>query len=252
MSARISERIKIDVDVYASSSAAQTSKFFDMSEVESAAFVVALGPIAANSQYAISLLQSGDKLGATNATVTNCNVVAGSTAATLVTGARSILITASSASTDGNTIQINGTTFTQSTANSATALQFGSTAGSTSAAGLDDIVKAIVARVNSYMPNLIASTVSTSQVRIQVRDNANTSINCTCSANHTPSYESVYSVLEVRGEEMNSTSRYLGVQISTGQTAVAKSITVIRGGNRYGRVQRHGQSYKTDASTVTT
>lgn len=225
---RLGEVLKIDAEALTVTSAVgATSQFYSMQGYNRALVVVSHATLAAALQPVVTLNQAADSTSA-GAAITGSSMVLGSSANALA-NARVAFITISSATTDGNTLVINGETFTVSTAVSATAKTFGATAGTTAAAGVDPIVTSLTSLINTYCTNLLATTASTAIVRVEVKDGADTSIDITSTgANLTPAYGQAMSMVEIRPSALNSTSRGFRVNISTIATAVTMGITVIR------------------------
>lgn len=227
---RLGENLKIDAEAFAMTSAVgATSQFYSMAGYDKALVVVSHATIGAGLQPVVTINQAADATSA-GAAITGSSVVLGSTANS-VANARVAFITISSATTDGNTLVINNSTFTVSTAVSATAKTFGATAGATAAAGVDPIVTSLTSLINTYCTNLRATTASTAVVRVEVKDGADTSIDITSTgANLTPSYGQAMSMIEIRPSALNSTSGGFRVKISTMATALTVGLTVIRSG----------------------
>jgi len=251
MSGRIGEDNRIKIDILAPTSAAsKTSKYIDMCVCERVCFAVGMGAVGANNSITAKLVQSGDKLGTTSADVTGASTILGSTAANTVTKAKSVLITISSAATDAETLVINGSTFTCSTAGGnatayARALVFGSTAGTTAAGGIDAIAHSLAAVINTNLTNLTAATASTATVQINVNDGVSTFINVTGGATLSPSYLQAMALIEINAEQLNSTSRYCAVTLTTAATALTMGVCAIGSGLRQGPGTLVGPYHKT-------
>ena len=231
ISKRLGEYLKVDAEALTVSSAAgATSQFYSMEGYDRALVVVALGTVAGALQPVVSISQAANAT-ATPAAITASSAVMGSTVAGSVANAKQAIISITTATTDGNTIALNGTTFTVSTAVSATAYLFGATAGSTAAGGADPIVTSLTSLINTYCTNLVATTVSTAQLRVRVKDGS-TTLNIVTSAASpiSAAYEKSFTMVEVRPSNLNSTSRGIIVNVSTIATAVDCGLTVIREG----------------------
>lgn len=234
MPGRFPQENRIDSIISTISSATSAPYWVSMENADEVSFIVSMGTAVGGLQSALSVLQSANTTGA-GAAITGATAVIGSTASTVISNAKRVLITISSASTDNDLVQLNGTTYTQSTSNVATSLQFGSTQGTTSAAGLDDIANALSSRINTQQgAKFTATTASTASVRISLDDTASTGvINLNISANHIPSYEMAQAVISVKAEDLNSTSKYVALQLGTVATAVRANVTIIRSNYRY-------------------
>lgn len=228
---RLGENLKIDAEAFAMTSAVgATSQFYSMEGYDKALIVVSHATIGGNLQPVVTINQAANSTSA-GAAITASSMVLGSTAAAVVTDAKVALITITTATTDGETLVINGETFTVSTAVSATAKTFGATAGSTAAGGADPIVTSLTSLINTYCTNLRATTASTATVRVEVKDGADTSIDITSTGGGmTPAYIKSQSMMEIRPSALNSTSRGFRVNISTIATALTVGLTIIREG----------------------
>ena len=92
---------------------------------------------------------------------------------------------------------------------------------------------------------MIATTASTSAVRLTAKDTASTGITIGVgSIAHTVTSEKSHSIIEIRAADLNSTSKYVGLGISTATTSVACGITVIKSGLRNSPPYQAAQAYK--------
>lgn len=232
---RIGDNLRIHNEAFTISSAlSATSQRYDMKDNRRVLICVGIGTSSTGwvggSQSSISVLESSaySATGAGTA-ITGATAVIGSTAANLVSKARSAIIQVTTAATDGNTIVINGTTFTNATAVSATGLVFGTTAGATAAAGTDPIVTSLTSLINAYVSGATASTLSTAAILVQAKTGT-TSINMQSSAASpiTCLYRSAQAIIEIDQDRMSTNTRFIQVTLSTVTTALQAGIAVIR------------------------
>src|SRR3990167_3023975 len=234
-----------------SSAATGMTLGYSMEDCESISFICGLGTVAAAAATSptFTVRQSGDIGLSTSTTEGGATAIGGVSTANQVTNARSVLITLSSASTDTNTITLNGYTLTQTTVGSATvatALTFGATAGSTDAAGLNSMGNSLSSVINNSTLSywMTASTPSTATVRLVAKDTASTGITVASTGGHTITLEKSHSQIDVLASDLNSTSKYVGVHISTVATALTCGVTVIKRGLRYSPPYQSAQAYK--------
>ena len=248
MTQRTGEGTQIFTEMFTLTSAAgATSMAYSMENCDKITFVCGLGTAAAEATAitpVFTAVQSADNLLSTNAAITGATAVVGPTTANQLSNARSVLITLGTAATGAQTLVINGKTLTFSTAGGATvatAMTFGSTEGSTVAEGLTKASSSLAAVINastlSYF--MTASTPSTASVRLHAKDTASTGIAAatTAAAAYSLTSEKAHSLIEILAEDLNSTSKYVGISISTVATSVPVTITVIKSGLRYGPYQ---------------
>ncbi|MCP3680258.1 MAG: hypothetical protein GY782_08435 [Gammaproteobacteria bacterium] len=244
MSMRIQEGNKVFNEVVTISSAAgATSLPYSMSDCDEITFVVGIGTAACAATAitpTLNVIQSGDIGLSTNTTVAGATGTIGPTTANEITNAKSVLITISSAATDGETVTINGTTWTASTAGvstaAATALTFGSSVGATAAGGLDGRVNSLASAINAYnlLSGLTAATVSTVALRVTADDTASTDVNIqTTGTIYALTAEKMQSIISVKAGDIASTSKYVALQISSATTTVQAAIGVIKSGVRH-------------------
>lgn len=251
---RLGEEVQIfHEQIGISSGTSGLTNAYSMEDCSQITFVCGLGTVAAAATAitpTFSARQSADVGLSTNAAIGGATAVCGPTTASQITNARSVLITLSSASTDAETMTLNGYTLTQTTVGSATvatALTFGATAGTTSAAGLADIGNSLSSVINNstmayYMT---AATASTASVRLTAKDTASTGITIGVgSIAHTVTSEKSHSIIEVRADDLNSTSKYVGLGISTATTSVTCGVTVIKSGLRNAPPYQSAQAHK--------
>lgn len=254
MTKRLGEDAQIFTEMLSVTSAVSglTNAYY-VGDCDRVTFICGLGTAAAAATAitpTFSAVQSADVTLSTNAAVTGATAVCGPTTASQITNARSVLITISSASTDAETITLNGHTLTQTTVGSATvatALTFGATAGTTSAAGLADISNSLSSVINNSTLSywMTASTPSTATVRLVPKDTASTGITVNVgSIAHTGTIEKAHSMIDILTEDLNSTSKYVGVSVSTAATSVAVAVTVIKQGLRNKPPYQSAQAYK--------
>jgi hypothetical protein len=262
MSGRANEYQKMSNEVVTISSAGgATSQRYYMGEGYKLDFIVGGGTAAASTALAptITVRQAVDEAAATSTTIASATgTLYAPATANQVQRAHSALLSMSTASTLTETVVINagGSTYTltyvgQSTLVStvATALAFGSSVGSSNAGGLEAAMNSFSSVVNNSTLSawLTASTPSTLAVRLTINDTAlNTSgVNIlTTGANLTPSYEKYVSRIAVLSEDLNTTSAYCYLTISSAATTVQCSIGVIKSGLRYAPSQVSGQTIK--------
>jgi len=249
MSSRLSERNKIAVEtVSVSSAAGATSNGYSMDDCKRITFIVGMGTAAASTATAptLTVVQSADKTFATSAAVTGATGVLGPSTANQVQSAKQALITMTTAATLAETITISdGVTsiiFTYSTtpnSTDATTYAFGSTLGSTNAGGLEGTMNSLSSVINAAtaLTGIVASTVGTNAIRLVYDDTATATTGITIlttGVNFAPSYEKSQSIIEVLADDLNATSQYVGIQVSSATTLAQISIVAIKDGLRYG------------------
>jgi len=236
-----------------SSAATGMTLGYSMEDCESISFICGLGTVAAAAATSptFTVRQSGDIGLSTSTTVGGATAIAGISTADQITNARSVLITLGTAATGAQTLVLNGYTLTFSTvggATVATAMTFGSTEGSTVASGLANAGNSLSSVVNNSTLSywMTASTPSTASVRLVAKDTASTGISAvtTASGAYALTLEKAHSQIDVLASDLNSTSKYVGVHISTVATAVTCGVTVIKHGLRYSPPYQSAQAYK--------
>lgn len=240
---RLTQRHKIfnEVGLISSASSFRTLGY-SMEDCDAITFICGYGTasaaataIAAN----VTVRQGADMGLSTSTTVGGATATLGPTTALTVSGVKSAIITMGTASTLTNSLVINGLTFTYATLASATALNFGSTEGSTVAAGIDNAVNSLSSIINAStraaLQGLTATTISTAAIRIVVNDTASTSlsITSTADANFAIVQEKQSVAVRVLASDLNSTSKYVCCQLSSCATSVPISVTVIKENIRY-------------------
>ncbi len=238
---RLNESMVIDSDVFAVTSGTTLySQAINMEGVDQAVFVVSMSTAPAGVAVPITIQQASAATMAQSslagALTPACTTQLGSTVANYVYKAAKARISISTASTDGQTVIINDRTYTVSTANAATALQFGATAGASAAGGDSSMVTALQNLINSTvssigLPNLTAAITSAASTALElwVNDTASTSITITTTGGGiTPSYVNANCKISVRGEALNSTSKNLCAVLGSAATAVRCGLTILR------------------------
>ena len=160
-----------------------------------------------------------------------------------VQSAKTLTVTVTTATTLTETIVINGNTLTfvgESTLVSTigTALAFGSSVGATNAEGLETFMNSLASVINaaSILDGITATTNTTAALILSLDDTATFASGITAlttGANITPAYEKSQSIIEVNAGDLDSTSQYVGLQISSADTSVQVGICVIKDGMRY-------------------
>ncbi len=252
---RIIEEYVIDSQVFAVTSATtHYSRAICMDGVDEADFILSMPPTAGAGAAVVITIQQGAY--ATVAESSNaaaltgaCTTQVGSTVANYVYKARAAKVSISSATTDAETIIINGTTYTVSTADAATSLQFGATGGTTGAAGApSSMCSKLAALINSTVSSIgikgvsaaLTSAASTT-IDIWVNDTASTSLTITTTGGGlTPSYAGANVKVSVKAEGLNSTSKFLSAVLSSCATAGSYGLTIIRKGNYGNAKPEHG------------
>lgn len=241
---RPTEEQKVFTDVLTVSSAAgATSQSYSMSDADRIDFIVGMGTAAAatGALPTLNIIQSGDIGLATNTTVAGATGTLGPSTANLAERAKQITITITTATTGAETITLMGNTITQSTAGASTittALTFGSSLGATAAGGLDGRANSLSSVINAAaaFDGITAATISTAAVRLIMDDTSTFSSGLTAAttgANIVPAYERAQSIISVMAENLNSTSQYVALQVSSATTTVQVAVTAIKDGVRY-------------------
>lgn len=258
MSERLGETRQIfHEQISISSAATGLTNAYSFEDCDQITFVCGLGTASAavtGLAPTFTVRQSGDLSLSTSTTVGGATAVCGPTTANQVTNARSILITFGTAATGAQTVTLNGYTMTYTTATAsfgstiATALFFGSTVGSTAAEGQELAGNSFSSVVNNSTLSywMTASTPSTATVRLVPKDTASTGITAasTVFTAYGITSEKSHSVIDVRAADLNSTSKYVGIHISTVATAVTCGVTVIKSGLRHAPPYLSAQAYK--------
>lgn len=257
MSSRIGEKHKIFNEVGSISSASGfTSLGYSMDDCKQITFVVGMGSVAADTTGiapTVTVRQGGDAGLSTSTTIGGATATFGPTVVNTLTNVKSALITMTTVSTLTNVVTLNGLTLTYSTTPTSTAstnLQFGSTIGATAAGGIDGTVNSLASVINNAtageFAGLTATTESTAALRITANDTASTDVNVasTAASGFGITSEKAQAIIEIRADDLDSTSKYVACAISTGATAVNMSITVIKDGERKLPPSQIGQHIK--------
>lgn len=242
MSARLGEENKINCEVVSITSAASAlSDAYSFDDCERITFIVGAGTVAGAATAitpTLQVRQSGDIGLSTSTTIGGATARLGPTTANQFSGIKTALITITTAATGAETIILNGHTLTLNAGTNSTvttALTFGSTLGATAAEGLETRMNGLSSVINNSTLSrwFTATTVSTAAVRITTNDTAATSLNAvTTGTIFTLTAERLQSIIEVKAEDLNSTSKYVGIGITTAATAVTYGVTVIKSGLR--------------------
>lgn len=224
-----------------SSVATGLSGAYSMHDCDEVTFVVGMGTALSAATAitpTITVRQSGDNLLSTNATVGGLTATLGPTTAEVLNKVKKALITMTTAATGAQTVTVNGVVWTFSTAPAATALTFGSSAGSTVAEGLEESMNTLSSGINASteaaLQGLTATTGSTANVSIRVNNTASTSLSLTGVAGaYGLTSEKSQVIFSVKSEDLNSTSAYVGIHISTAVTSVNLAVCAIKKGMRY-------------------
>jgi hypothetical protein len=242
MSNRVGEEYKLSNEVISISSATTgLSCGYSMDDCNEVTFVVGMGTALSAATAitpTITVRQSGDSLLSTNATIGGLTATLGPTTAEVLNNVKKALITMTTAATGAQTVTVNGVVWTFSTAPETTSLTFGSAAGSTNAEGLEQSMNTLSSGINAStvaaLQGLTATTGSTANVSIRVNDTASTSLSLTGVAGAygltSEKSQVIFSVLE---SDLNSTSKFVGIQIGTAVTAVTLAVCAIQKGMRY-------------------
>ena len=240
---RLAESILIDGEICAVTSASTLySKAINMEGVDEVVFNLTMpSGVGAGAAVPITIVQaeSATKVQSSNAgsLTPACTTQVGSTVANYVYKGSKAFISISSAATDAQSVIINARTYTISTANAATARQFGCTDGTTGAAGNPSSMAAnLAALINSTVssigvPGLTAALTSAASTTIQlsVNDTASTSITITTTGGGiTPSYGGANVKVSVKAEGLNSTSKYICAVLGSCATAASYGLQAIR------------------------
>jgi len=254
MNAKISERIKVDVEQLALTTGAQGSIAYDMQNYDRALFMASVFSTLGVSSQVVDLWEtSAATVTGTTAAGGKAGIEIGSTVSTAVPvtrGCRELLVTP--ATVTGSFVLSYGTvtkTFTHSTvaanllssAWTSTLLYFGSTIDSTSEGSLQGhcaTIKAAVESTRGFANILTCSTPSTGQVVIKCASNdANANLGFSSTAATAIAGLPLRCVVgfELQAEELTSTAnkRYLGVTFGAHANASQMSVVVVREGGRF-------------------
>lgn len=256
---RLGEKTQSFVElITVSSGTSGLTQGYSMEDCNQISFICGVGTVAGAATAITPLFtvkQSADAALSTNAVVAGATAICGPTTVNQLVNTRQATITISSAATDGETVVFTqgGVTYTltASTAGAstiATALTFGSSLGATVAEGLPGRLNSLSSVINASTLGyfMTAATISTVALRLTAKDTASTGITVGTSAASVYSLisEKSHSQIDILEEDLDSTSKYVGVGISTATTAVAVSITIIKSGLRNSPAYQSAQAYK--------
>lgn len=251
--ARFLENHKIHISTYSVTSAGSTLEVFNANDCSEVSIICHIGTVIAGVQSTITIDQSADRMMTTAAGLSTAtlSVITGSSSTGRVDQASEILLTITSST--ATQLTINGISLTQSTSSAlirttANTTLYGSTVGTTVDTGQKIVAENLIARLNStYGSSVIgaggfasiirATSGTTANVLLTAIDGFNLSSGLTVVSNSTlisPAYVSQQVALSFRTDELNSTSNYFRVNIST-ESSVAKTaaIAVIKSGLRF-------------------
>jgi hypothetical protein len=254
MNAKISERIKVDVEQLALTTGAQGSIAYDMQNYDRALFMASVFSTLGVSSQVVDLWEtSAATVTGTTAAGGKAGIEIGSTVTTSVPitrGCRELLVTP--ATVTGSFVLSYGTvtkTFTHTTvaanllssAWTSTLLYFGSTIDSTSDGSLKahaEGIKAAVESTKGFANILTCSTPSTVQVVIKCVSNdstANIGFSSTAATVIGAVAQRCVVGFEIASEDMTSTAakRYVGVNLGAHANASQMSVVVVREGGRF-------------------
>lgn len=256
--ALISERMKVDMEVLAvTSAAASTSLNYDMQAWEQA--LVNVNVYAAGAGFTTCTLDlmesSASTVAGTSAAGSKAGIVIGGPATNLPVagGAREITLTMTSCTSgafftlkagavEKKFIYTTSTVLIGTLGTSAwvsTALYFGSTVGSTVDTGLQlslDNLKIAIASTLAFGNSLVLSTGSTVTLTIKAADAVVGNLGMSDTANMmAASVQQAAGGFNIAADQMTSTAakRYIGVKVSTLSTAAQAAVTVVRSGGSY-------------------
>lgn len=253
MNAKISEKIKVDIEQLALTTVSQGSIAYDMQNYDRALFVASVFSTLGVSSQVVDLWEtSAATVTGTTAAAGKAGVEIGSTVSTSIPvtrGCRELLVTP--ATVTGSFVLSYGTvtkTFTHTTvaanllssAWTSTLLYFGSTIDSTSDGSLKahaEGIKAAVESTKGFSGILTCSTPSTVQVVIKCESDATANLGFSSTAATAIGAVAQRCVVGfgLSAEDLTSTAgkRYVGVNFAAGANAGQKSVVVIREGGRY-------------------
>lgn len=253
--AMISEKAKIDTEVLAvTTAAASTSLNYDMQGYNQALANVCIETTVGISTVTIDLMQSSAAtVAGTSAAGSKAGMVLGG-ASTLIStagGVREMTLTITTASTATDTIRLTGNgvakTFTNinttaglnATAWTSTALNFGSTVGSTADTGLKTRMESLKTAVESTLgfgTAVVCSTGSTATITIKAADGMAGSLGfATTVATVTALCNQMVGAFNIKDDELASTAnkRYIGLKVSSASEITRAAVTVVRTGGDY-------------------
>lgn len=251
---RFIESHKIHVSTYSLTSVGTTMTSFNTNDCSEVSVIVGCGTVVAGVQSTVTIDQGNEKTLATAAGLSSATlfVLIGSSSTGRVERASDILLTLTSST--ATVLIVNGITLTQTSATASFATTnttggFGSTVGTTLDTGQQLLADSLIARLNStYGSSIIgpgglgsimrATSGTTATVAIRALDGENLSSGITVLSNSTlisPAYVAQQVALSFKTDELNSTSNFFKVNISTASSvARACNVTVIKSGLRYG------------------
>ena len=255
MNAKISEKIKVDVEQLALTTVAQGSIAYDMQNYDRALLIAsAFSSLGVSSQVVDLWETSAATVTGTTAAGSKAGMDIGTTLTTSIPvtrGCREMMITLTTATTtlDALTLSlgtVNRTfSYTTSTAShnssawTTAVIYYGSTVGSSEANGMKPSVESLKAAIEStkaFGGVLQCSTPSTVQLVVKLDSNA------TANLGFASTYSNVAALaircvagFDIAAEDLTSTAgkRYVGVNFSAAANAGQKSVIVIREGGRY-------------------
>ena len=254
MNAKISEKIKIDVEQMALTTVSQGSIAYDMQNYDRALFVASIYSTLGVSSQVVDLWEtSAATVTGTTSTALKTGVEIGSTNTTAIVatrGCREMLITLGTAATDLSPLTITygtvsrtfvnttSTALHNSSAWTTAALYFGSTVGSTVDTGLQlsaGSLKTAIESTKGFSGVLQCSTPSTVQLVVKVASEGTASLGFTSTSAAAAGLAQRCVVgFDIAAEDLTSTAgkRYVGVNFAAGANAGQKSVVVIREGGR--------------------
>ncbi|MCG8430861.1 MAG: hypothetical protein MJA29_06795 [Candidatus Omnitrophica bacterium] len=254
MTERLGEKTQIfHEQISISSAATGLTNGYSMHDCTKISFICGVGSMAAAATAitpTFTVRQSADSLLSTSAAVSGATAICGPTTANAITNSRSLTITITTSATDTETLTINGKTVSAGTTGGSTVstnIAFGSSVGATASGGLDGRVNSLSSVINastlSYF--MTAATISTAAIRLTPKDTASTGVSVQSTGTaYTVTSEKSHSQIDVLAEDLNSTSQYVGLHISTVATSVTCGITVIKEGLRNRPGYQSAQAYK--------
>lgn len=253
MNAKISEKIKVNVEQMALTTVAQGSIAYDMQNYDRALLIASVySSLGVSSQVVDIWETSAATVTGTTAAASKAGVEIGSTVSTstpITRGCRELMLTP--ATVTGSFVLSYGTvskTFTHTTvaanqfssAWTSTLLYFGSTIDSTSDGSLKlhaETLKAAIESTKRFAGVLQCSTPSTVQLVIKCASDATANLGFSSTAATVMGGIPIRCVVgfDIAAEDLNSTAgkRYVGLNFTAGANAGQKSIIVVREGSRH-------------------
>jgi hypothetical protein len=255
MNAKISEKIKVNVEQLALTTVSQGSIAYDMQNYDRALFIASVFSSLGVSSQSVDLWEtSAATVAGTTAAGGKTGIEIGSTVTTsipITRGVREIMITLSTASTDLNPLTLSygtvnrtfvnttSTALHNSSAWTTAALYFGSTVGSTADTGMKLAVESLKTAIEStkgFGGVLQCSTPSTVQLVVKLASDATANLGISSTAANLSAVALRCVVgFDIAAEDLTSTAgkRYVGLTFGTGANAGQKSVIVIREGGRH-------------------